>query len=258
MKIAYRAALAALLLVAGTRAYAEIPDGEFEKAIEKYLGSEKGREKLGQAFQTYMQEARSKMQKQRDDAEAKEMEDQFKNPVKIDLGSSPFKGPKDAKVTIVEFSDFQCPYCRAGASTVEGLLKDYGTSVRVVFKNFPLVSIHPQAEPAARAALAAHKQGKFWEMHDELFANQGALKESLYTDLAKKIGIDVEKFKTDYASEEIKKAVEADMAVAESVGIQGTPGFAVNGVMVRGNYPPAHFKKIIDRWLGKDAPTQKS
>ncbi len=95
--------------------------------------------------------------------------------IEIDTAGLPYKGGKDAKVTVVEFSDFQCPYCARVTAIVKQIEEKYGDKVKVVFKQFPLESIHPNARPAAEAAMAAHEQGKFWQMHDKLFANQQAL-----------------------------------------------------------------------------------
>jgi protein-disulfide isomerase len=233
-------------------AFAEIPEADFTAAIEKYLATPKGKEVLGKTFESYMQEKQAAMRKEQEERQAKMLEDQFKNPVKIDAGNSPSKGPANAKVTIIEFSDFQCPYCSKGKETMDQVLKAYPNDVRVVFKNMPL-SFHKEAEPAARAALAAHKQGKFWEMHDALFAKQADLSAELYTKTAESLGLDLAKFKADFESEELKKAVAADMELATKNGITGTPGFFVNGVAVRGAYPYEHFKSLIDRWLANPA-----
>ena len=235
----------------GTQAYAEISDEDFTAAIEKYLETEDGQAKLGSTIQNYFQKQQNQARKKQEQAQAKAMEEQFKNPVKVDVGSSPYKGPKDAKVTVIEFSDFECPFCSRGDKTVKQILENYPNDVKVVFKNLPL-PFHKNAEPAARAALAAGKQGKFWEMHDKFFANQKGLNEELYMSTAKELGLDMEQFKKDYESEELKKQVADDAAQARKIGIQGTPGFSVNGVLVKGAYPYEHFKKIIDRWLEEE------
>ncbi|MCB0317866.1 MAG: thioredoxin domain-containing protein [Bdellovibrionales bacterium] len=153
---------------------------------------------------------------------------------------------------MVEFSDFQCPYCKRGADTMAEVLKAYPNDVNLVFKNLPL-PFHKQAGPAAKAALAAGKQGKFWEMHDRLFNNQQRLSAGFYEEQAKDLGLDVEKFKTDLNDPELEKQLKADMDLAQKHGISGTPGFFVNGVEVRGAMPVDHFKGIIDRWLKETA-----
>jgi protein-disulfide isomerase len=195
-----------------------------------------------------MQKQQAAAEKAQAEKAQAELEEQFKSPVNIELGDAPVKGPANAPITIVEFSDFECPYCARGASTVEEVLKAYPDKVKVAFKNLPL-PFHKNADPAARAALAAGKQGKFWEMHDLLFENQRGLNQAYYEASAKKLGLDMAKFKADMESEAIKKQVKDDAALAKKVGISGTPGFSVNGVLVKGAYPFAHFKQIIDRWL---------
>lgn len=223
-------------------------DAKFDKQIEAYLETERGKEQIGKAMEAYMQERQIRARKQAEEQANAELERQFKNPVKIEAGNSPAKGPANAKVTIIEFSDFQCPYCSRGKETMEQVLAAYPNDVKVVFKNLPL-PFHQQAVPAAKAALAAGKQGKFWEMHDKLFDNQQKLSPAYYDEAAKELGLDLDKFKKDMASPEIEKQIEEDKALAAKNEIQGTPGFFVNGVAVKGAYPLDHFKMIIDRWL---------
>jgi len=225
--------------------------GGFSKQMEEFLGKDENVEKILAAVGRYQEKKQVEQAKQQAEAAEKEMDDQFKNPIKVDIGNSPTKGKADAKVTVVEFSDFQCPYCEKGAATMEALLKEYPNDVKLVFKNLPL-PFHHDAKPAARAALAAKEQGdeKFWAMHDELFKNQRELKEEKFVELAKKIGLDVDKFKADYANAAKYEAlIDADMKLAEELGVQGTPGFFVNGVQIRGALPLPQFKKIVDRWL---------
>lgn len=242
-------ALLGLFFFSGT-AFAEIADADFKKAFEKYLATESGQEKIGEAIKSYMQKQQLEAQKAAQQKQQADLEAQFKNPIKVEVGKSPTKGPATAKVTVVEFSDFECPYCKRGAETVEQILQAYPNDVQVAFKNLPL-PFHKNADPAARAALAAGKQGKFWEMHDLLFENQRGLTQAYFEESAKKLGLDMAKFKTDMESEEIKQQVKDDAALARKIGISGTPGFAVNGVLVKGAYPFPHFKQIIDRWLQK-------
>ena len=135
---------------------------------------------------------------------------------------------------------------------MDEVLKNYPDQVKVVFKNLPL-SFHQQAKPAAIAALAAGRQGKYWEMHDALFANQQRLGEEdkLFTELATKIGLNLEKFQKDIKDEVVAKQIEADLAQASKLSIFGTPGYFVNGVQVKGAQPFPQFKLVIDRWLEK-------
>jgi protein-disulfide isomerase len=239
------------LLLSATVAVAEpITDQNFNNALEKYLSTDSGQEKIGKTVETYFRKLQEKALKDQQAKSMEELEGQFKNPVKIDVGSSPVKGPANAKVTIIEFSDFQCPYCKRANDTMTQVLKAYPNDVRLAFKHLPL-SFHPQAEKAAKATMAAMKQGKFWEMHDALFDKQADLKDGIYEEIAAQLKLDVAKFKADFASAEIEKMVKDDAELGNKNGIQGTPGFFVNGVAVKGAYPFEHFKKIIDRHLGK-------
>ncbi|HVT09351.1 MAG TPA: thioredoxin domain-containing protein, partial [Polyangia bacterium] len=157
----------------------------------------------------------------------------------------PMKGPANAKVTIVEFSDFQCPFCGRVIPTLQQIEKNYGNDVRVVFIHNPL-PFHPNAEPAAEAAIAADAQGKFWEMHDKLFANQQNLTRPDFEKYAQEIGLDMNKFKAALDSHAGKKKIDADLAIAKQVGVQGTPNFYIDGRNVQGAQPYEEFKKVID------------
>lgn len=146
----------------------------------------------------------------------------------IDLADTPFKGPADATVTIVEFADFECPYCKLAAGILDDVLERFPGKVRVAYKFFPLAS-HPHGEAAARAGVAAMNQGKFWEMHKLLFENQSSLDPSSFEKFAKEIGLDVAKFKADFESQETADRVARDRKEGESLQIQGTPAIFVNG-----------------------------
>jgi protein-disulfide isomerase len=235
-------------LMGGTTAQAEVTDKQFEDMMQKYLGTPAGKESLGKAVEGYFMEKQQQAAKDRQRQEQDQLESQFKNPVKIDLGSSPVKGPAGAKITIVEFSDFECPFCKRGRDIMQQVMKMYPNDVKVVFKHLPL-DFHAKAEPASRAAIAAGNQGKFWEMYNALFDNQTKIGDEFYLEQAKILGLNIDKFKADMAAEATKKQIEDDKAIAKANQIQGTPAFFVNGVAVRGAYPPDHFKTIIDRLL---------
>ena len=239
-----------MALVAGFSglAAADTSNKAFEQNIEKYLSTESGQQAVGKAVEEYFKRRQADARKQQEDQMAAQMEEQFRNPVKIEIGKSSVRGPATAKVTVVEFSDFQCPYCKKGYDTMKELEKAYPNDVKFVFKNLPL-PFHQQAKPAAIAALAAGKQGKFWEFHDALFENQDKLGDALYLQTAEKLGLNMETFKSDLNSEELKKQIEEESAVASANGIQGTPGYFVNGGAVKGAYPVTHFRTIVDRWL---------
>ncbi len=148
----------------------------------------------------------------------------------IDVGSSSVLGNKDAKITIVEFSDFQCPYSQRFHPVVGEVLKSYPNDVNYVLKNYPL-SFHPNARPAAKASLAAGEQGKYWEMTEALFQNGKELSEEKYKELAKDLGLDVDKFTKDLAGQDEKweKLIAEDMATAGKADVRGTPTFFING-----------------------------
>ncbi len=174
-------------------------------------------------------------------------------PVKdIEVGDSPFMGGADAKVTIVEFSDFQCPFCSRGAEIMTGLKKKYGNKIKVVFKHYPL-PFHTMAPLASEAALCAEdqKKGNFWKMHDLLFADQQNLAKPALIEKAKKVGVKVEDFTKCLDSRKFKSAVDRDMQLGQKVGVKSTPTFFVNGKMVNGAQPIEVFSEIIDEDLAK-------
>jgi protein-disulfide isomerase len=160
----------------------------------------------------------------------------------------PSRGASAAPVTIVEFSDFQCPYCSRAEKTVEEVMKAYDGKVRLVFRDYPL-PFHAQAQKAAEAARCAGDQGKYWEMHGKLFANQAKLEPAALKDYAKELKLDQAKFEKCLDSGDKAKLVEADKKAGEQVGVTGTPAFFVNGVMLSGALPFDEFKAVIDQEL---------
>jgi protein-disulfide isomerase len=151
--------------------------------------------------------------------------DQVKN---VELGDAPFKGSGAGPVVIVEFADFECPACNGARPVLDEVLKRFDGKVCLVFKHFPL-SMHQNAEKAARAAMAAHKQGKFWEMHTLLFDNQQKLDEASVEKLARQIGLDSARFVKDRDSEAVADAVARDRKQGEQLSIQSTPSLFING-----------------------------
>lgn len=168
---------------------------------------------------------------------------------KIAGGSAPSFGPENAKVTIVEFSDFQCPFCTRAASVVHQIREKYGDKVRFVFRQYPL-PMHGDAHLAAQAALAAHQQGKFWEFHDLLFANQRALTRPSLEDYAKQVNLDVPKLKRALDDQSLKAAVDADVKLGEEVNVSGTPTVFINGKRVANPTEFAPVAQLIDAALG--------
>jgi protein-disulfide isomerase len=157
----------------------------------------------------------------------------------------PYVGADAPIVTIVEYSDFQCPFCSRLASTLDELVEAYPEDVRLVFKQYPL-PMHPDAEPAARAALAAHEQGKFWEMHDLLFANQKALEGPNLMGYAQQIGLDIDDFTKRFDSDEVKARVDADFKQGQAVEVRGTPSYYINGRFFSGAKSLDDLRALVD------------
>jgi len=166
----------------------------------------------------------------------------------ISLDAVPARGNADAAVTIVEYSDFQCPYCLRSRPTIAKILEQYPDDVRLVFKHFPL-SFHKEAMNAHKATIAAKVQGKFWEMHDLIFENPRSLSPDDMYKHAETLELDVVQFKADFASEEATEVVRKDQREGRQVGVRGTPAFFVNGRMVSGAQPFEVFKEYIDEEL---------
>ncbi|OGY47399.1 MAG: hypothetical protein A3J65_00935 [Candidatus Buchananbacteria bacterium RIFCSPHIGHO2_02_FULL_45_11b] len=159
------------------------------------------------------------------------------------------RGHKNAEVTLIMISDFQCPYCQRHEATITQLLKDYGDKIRVVWRNLPLVSIHQYALKAAEASECAGEQGKFWEMHDKIFANQSALTVDNLKSYAKELGADEAKFNRCLDSGKYADKINKQAAEAQAAGVSGTPGTFINDTLVKGAYPIETFKTIIDELL---------
>lgn len=164
--------------------------------------------------------------------------------------TGPSKGPADAPITIVEFADYQCPYCAKGAATLEKVRQRYADKVRVVFRDFPL-GFHDQAVPAAVTARCAGAQGKYWEMHDVLFANVSQLDADSRRGYAKGLGLDLAKYDACVADPTHAAAVTADQAAGAAVGVGGTPAYFINGVSLEGAQPESAFVDLIEQALSE-------
>ncbi|MBA44442.1 MAG: disulfide bond formation protein DsbA [Magnetococcales bacterium] len=175
--------------------------------------------------------------------------DAFENPLpNLIRDWNPTRGAKNADITIVDYSEFQCPFCGRSRGTLDELAKRYEGKIQIVYKNFPL-DFHPEAVPAAKAAYAANKQGKFWEFHDVMFANQQNLSEDLYVKTARDLGLDIEKFNADRNSADADAAIKQDAADGTEIGVRGTPFFLINGVPLSGAQPVAAFEAVIQQHL---------
>lgn len=170
----------------------------------------------------------------------------------VQVGDAPFMGGAGAKVTVVEFSDFQCPFCAKGADIMNGLKKAYGDKIKIAFKQFPL-PFHKDAKLASQAALCAFEQKKeaFWKMHDMMFADQQKLKMDDLVTKAGKAGVDGNKVKDCLSKNKYLAKVEADIKQGKELGVKSTPTFFVNGMIVNGAQPLEVFKKLIDEQLAK-------
>ena len=170
----------------------------------------------------------------------------------VEVGNAPFAGDKDAKVVIVEYSDFQCPFCAKGADLLKKIKQKYGKKVKVAFKNFPL-PFHNHAEQAAVASLCANEQSVdlFWKMHDEMFAHQDELDAEGLKKMAKKIGAKAEAFNACLDGKKHLDQVKADMEEGKKIGVKSTPTFFVNGQLISGAQPVEVFAEIIDEELAR-------
>lgn len=161
------------------------------------------------------------------------------------------KGLQTAKVTIVEFSDYQCPACKSMSTIIDEVVKEYPNEVRLVYRNFPL-SYHQFSFKAATAAEAAGKQDKFWDMHDLIFANNTQLSDDKFLEFAQKLGLNIEQFRQDMSSTEINDKIKRDLDEGQNtLQIQGTPTFYLNNVEYKGNYNIDGFKTEINKILAE-------
>ena len=225
-------------------AHPEILTGAIEKHPEEFMTA------IQKASQLAQGKAQENAAKEEETRVARELATPLKPELTKDRAA---RGDEAAPILIVEYSDFQCPYCKRGFDTVEQVRKTYGSKVRFVFKNLPL-PFHPMAMPAAKRFEAIAMQGadKAYRFHDLVFASQDKLGtdgEKFLDAMAKKAGADLTKMKKDMESDKVAESIKADQAEAQKFGISGTPGFVVNGVSIRGAYPFETFKEIIDKSL---------
>jgi protein-disulfide isomerase len=206
-------------------------------------------EALIESVQAYQQKQQAQIQ-QAQQAFVRQMKT---NPEEV-IGESPTTGSPESKILLVEFSDFECPYCAQAHKTLKQFMAKHKDEVTLVYKHFPLTSIHPQAMPAATAAWAAQQQGKFWEYQDALFTHQKQLGEPLYLDIAENLNLDLEKFKRDRQSRALTgetsyadTAIEKDIQLAERLGLSGTPFFVMNGQTLSGALQLSDMENVLTR-----------
>jgi protein-disulfide isomerase len=168
--------------------------------------------------------------------------------IPLPISGAPGKGPANARITLVEFSDFECPYCTKAVARLETILKAYPKDARLVYKQYPLSS-HPHARAAAEASVAAQAQDKFWPMYDKLFANSTRLSDGAILGLAKEAGLDIARFQADWKSTKVKQVVDKDIEDGGKVSITGTPTIFINGKRYNGPLDMAVLKPVLDAEL---------
>jgi len=177
--------------------------------------------------------------------------------VEVSVQGAPFKGGDKAPVTIVEFSDFHCPFCKRVVPTLAQLESKYGDKVKLVFRDFPIDSLHPGASKAHEAARCADEQGKFWAYHDKLFAGPVNSSPELFNRFAKEVGLEAAAFETCLSSGEHLAAIKKDIEEGQRLGVAGTPAFFINGRPVSGAQPLDAFARVIEDELARGATAQK-
>jgi protein-disulfide isomerase len=248
-----------IIAVVGLMLVGCLPASQVKKVIEDnpdivFNVIEKNPEKFIEVVNKAARSAQQQAQQKEAEEETKKRDEEFANPLKPELDPKrAYKGPADAPITIVEYSDFECPYCRRGWQTVQEVLKEYDGKIRMLFKNLPL-EFHPKAMPAAKIfeAIALQDAEKAYKWHDEVFKNSEELRtkgEPWMKNIAKNLGVDMKKLEKDINGEEVANRIKADGEEAKKFEIRGTPGFIINGVSLKGAYPASEFKKIIDKHL---------
>lgn len=203
-----------------------------------------------EALQKAAKNAQEEMGKKREEEEKKKLEESFDKPLVAEIRKDEaVRGPAEAAITLVEYSDFECPFCSRGYDTVQALMKKYDGKIRFIYKHLPL-SFHEQAMITARYFEAVRLQDakKAFAFHDEIFKNQKKLKngEAFLQATAKQVGADMAKLKKDLNSDAVSARIEQDQKEAGKFGMQGTPGFLLNGIPVRGAYPVEYFVNLVD------------
>lgn len=195
-----------------------------------------------ESLQAYHEEKQEQQEKSR-----QVLFQQLKTDPETVIGISPSTGAVDRNVVLLEFSDFQCPYCREAYKTLKQFKTNHPDEVTLVYKHLPLPAIHPEAIKAAKAAWAAGQQGKFWSYHDALFSHQDQLSETFYVYVAKSLNLDLTKFNQDRNAREASDAIQQDIEMAKTLGIKGTPFFIMNGELLAGAVPLSNLEEALQK-----------
>ncbi|MBD2139189.1 thioredoxin domain-containing protein [Anabaena sp. FACHB-1237] len=220
--------------------YADTNDRKISPQLEQQVLEiiRKNPEVIIETLQSYQEKQKLEIKKSRD-----EFIREFRNNPQAIIAKSPTIGANNSKIVLIEFSDFECPYCAEAHNTLQDLLKTYPNKFTLVYKHFPLFQIHEQALPAAQAAWAAYKQGKFWEYHNALFANQKRLGDGLYLEIAKNLNLDLVKFNSDRKS--ANTAIQQDLLLVDKLRLSGTPSFVITSPSYSGLIQLTDVEEIL-------------
>ncbi len=215
---------------------AETPD--LEQQVLQII--RKNPEAVIESIQTYQRQKSEQQQKAR-----QEFLQKMRANAQAVIGHSPVRGSVRSKIVLVEFSDFQCPYCATALEPIKKFMENHQKDVALVYKHLPLTAVHSEAMPAAKAAWAAGQQGKFWEYHDALFAKQEQLGEKLYVAIAQELSLSLDQFNQDRQGTSAEAAIRKDIALAEEIGVSGTPFLIMNGEMLMGKVQIESLENLL-------------
>jgi protein-disulfide isomerase len=231
--------------------------------IQKFFDEVKERLPKDAKVETFADQIRARLEAQNQAAARQAFVDGLREKAQVAVALEPPRievsavgaalGPENAPITIVEFSDYECPFCKRAHPTVTEVVKRYPDKVRLVYRHFPLDNMHPNARPAAEASLCAEEQGKFWPYHDLLFASSDKLTAPTLRGVAEKAGLDLAKYDACVKERRHRARVDADVADGRAARVSGTPAFFVNGIPLSGARSVEEFVQIIDRELARAA-----
>lgn len=238
--------LASVLVLAACQSNTDQPDPEIVYEILDRYFEENGEAQISDTLERIIK----KRQAEAPDSVEKRLGEPR---VSVPIGNAPTWGPEDAPIMFVEYGDFLCPFSRGMQKTIQEWIKQYPGKIRRVFKNFPSRVREQESKPIALAALAAHRQGKFWEFYEAAFKIERDHNESFYREFVKKQGLDADKFDQDRKDPELLKQIEEEFAEGEKFGVPGTPTYFFNGVRLSGLQPLQNFSDVTDSLIGERA-----